>query len=124
MISAIQTGSSIAVLCTMITFPVVTQSKWKAAYADGSANVIEWYSAQHNAIGQRCCDEADGHSFYQEYAFDKNGGVESDFRGSHYHLPRWMVLHGPNPTGHAVWWYMDRFDGVRTDYCFAPGSGG
>jgi hypothetical protein len=108
----------------LIAFPGATQAKWKAAYADAPANVVKWYSAQRNAIGQRCCDEADGHPFYKKYTFDKNGGVEFDFGGSHYHLPAWMVLHGPNPTGHAVWWYMNRFDGVHTDYCFAPGAGG
>lgn len=117
-------NAPIAALCMIIAFPLAAQAKWKAAYSDASDEVAAWYSAQHNGIGQRCCDEADGHPFYGAYAVGKNGDVEFHFGGTHYHLPAYKVLHGPNPTGHAVWWYVDRFDGVHTDYCFALGSGG
>jgi hypothetical protein len=32
-----------------------------------------------------------------------------------------MVLKGPNPTGHAVWWYLE-VGSQHRDYCFAPGT--
>lgn len=117
-------SSVVAALCTALASPVGAQAKWKSAYADAPANIIQWYSAQYNAKGQWCCDKADGHAFYDGYKLDDNGDVEFDFAGTHYHLPAYMVLQGANPTGHAVWWYMVQADGQHQDYCFALGAGG
>lgn len=78
-----------------------------------------WYESQHNAIGGYCCNEADGKDFYGDYRLTHDGGVEFDDNGQHYKLPAYMVLTGPNPTGHAVWWHV-----AETSFCFAVGSGG
>jgi hypothetical protein len=78
-----------------------------------------WYESQHNAHGGYCCNEADGKDFYGDYTLTDDGGVEFDDGGQHYKLPPYMVLRGPNPTGHAVWWHLG-----ETSYCFAIGSAG
>jgi hypothetical protein len=77
----------------------------------------EWYHEQHNSAGQWCCDEADGHPYDGDYTLNPDGSVtigketiEAD-----------KVLKQPNPTGHAVWWYIDNNYG-RTTYCFIPGA--
>lgn len=80
----------------------------------------EWYKEQYNAHGQWCCDKSDGHDYYGTVTFNADGSVTLD--GGHT-LPAYMVLKGPNPTGHAVWWYVSNEFGHR-DYCFAPGSMG
>jgi hypothetical protein len=70
---------------------------------------------------------ADGHEFYGDYKITADGGVEFDANGEHHSLPAYMVLDGPNPTGHAVWWYIDwptNNGTIHSDYCFAPGAGG
>lgn len=82
-----------------------------------------WFAAQYNKNGQWCCDVSDGHPFYEDYSFAENGDVEFIADGVHYRLPAYMVLTGPNPTGHAVWWFVVS-GGERTSFCFAPGSAG
>lgn len=101
-------------------------SMFAHAHWDGPTDpkISAWFSAQHNSQGQWCCDNSDGHAFYEAYKFDPNGDVEFDSDGKHYHLPAYMVLNSPNPTGSAVWWFMDVGDGSRVSYCFAPGSAG
>ena len=86
--------------------------------------ISAWFASQHNANGGWCCDSADGHPFYGSYTFDANGDVEFNADGKHYHLPAYMVLTGPNPTGSAVWWFAENYNGERISYCFAPGSAG
>lgn len=93
-------------------------------FAGTDPSIAAWYENQHNAQGQYCCNKADGHDFYDSYKIDTNGDVEFDFAGQHYHLPAYMVLTTPNPTGHSVWWYVVTVGGEHSDYCFAPGAGG
>jgi hypothetical protein len=50
-------------------------------------------------------------------------GNTLDVDGVHRHLASYMVLDGPNPTGHAVWWFAEGTN-YHTDYCFAPGGQG
>lgn len=83
----------------------------------------EWYSVQHNKVGNFCCDKADAHDFYGSYQLDSDGSVEFAANGTHYHLSSDLVLSGPNPTGHAVWWYAEG-KGWHNDYCFALGPEG
>lgn len=99
-------------------------AKWKAQYVDADPRIIKWYSDQHNANGGWCCDQADGHDFYDSYTLNPDGSVDFDTEGKHFHLDKELVLTGPNPTGHAVWWYVDRTDGSRASFCFAAGAGG
>jgi hypothetical protein len=81
----------------------------------------EWFRTQHNEKGEWCCDSADGHEYDGYYQFNADGSVSLDVDGKKRTLPAYMVLKGPNPTGHAVYWYLDTFGG-RMDYCFAPGT--
>lgn len=76
----------------------------------------EWHVTRHNANGQWCCDKSDGHAYYGNYAINKDGSVTIDGRT----LPNYMILNGPNPTGHSVWWYTESYAG-HIDYCFSPG---
>lgn len=107
-------------LLLLALMPTPTLARWTGPT---DPTLSAWYSAQHNAKGQYCCDRADGHDFYGAYAIDTNGDVEFDANGIHHHLPAYMVLNAPNPTGHAVWWYADA-DSGHVDYCFAPGAAG
>lgn len=100
------------------------EARWKEQYANAPDAIKQWYAAQRNKNGGWCCDSADGHAFYGKYAVNKDGSVEFDANGMHHKLPDYMVLSGPNPTGHAVWWYTDQPDGVHRDYCFALGAEG
>ena len=90
-----------------------------------------WYAAQYNGNGQWCCDVSDGHEYDGDYVMNPDGSVTIDPLGANRRLPAYMVLKGPNPTGHAVWWYVESpslFEHIapvaHTDYCFAPGAGG
>jgi len=55
------------------------------------------------------------------YAINKDGSVSIEGEQGPRTLPGYMVLKGPNPTGHAVWWFTDA-GGDHRDYCFAPGT--
>ena len=100
------------------------QARWKEQYANAPDAIKQWYATQHNKQGAWCCNNADGHDFYGDYSLDQDGSVEFDAGGTHHKLPAFMVLDGPNPTGHAVWWYVDGAAGGHTDYCFALGTEG
>lgn len=90
-------------------------------YADSP--YAKWFKEQHNKKGSWCCDQADGHEFYGEYQINKDGSVTLNPGSKEERtLPAYMVLETSNPTGHAVWWYLDAQNGEHIDYCFAPGS--
>ena len=94
---------------------------WKPEYGNQPAEVQAWFKNQHNAQGQWCCDESDGHPFFGGYVINSDGSVSIQTDGGTRTLPAFMVLKGPNPTGHAVWWFTDA-GGEHHDYCFAPGT--
>lgn len=104
-----------ALIVCAVAIPV--QARDDGRYANSQYK--SWYESQHNAQGGFCCDRADGQDFYGDYQPTSDGGVEFDDSGKHYKLPAYMVLKGPNPTGHAVWWHIN-----DTSYCFAFGSQG
>lgn len=81
----------------------------------------QWYKSQHNSRGEWCCNESDAHPYYGDYKIHDDGSVTVDLNGDAHVLPAYMILKGPNPTGHAVWWYIETTSGRRT-YCFAPGT--
>lgn len=110
----------IAMAVTLITC-VPALARWKPEYGSQPPEVQAWYKDQHNAQGQWCCDEADGHPFYGPYVINKDGSVSIETDKGPHKLPAYMVLKGPNPTGHAVWWYTEA-GGEHRDYCFAPGT--
>ncbi|WP_407146219.1 hypothetical protein [Bradyrhizobium sp. ORS 86] len=76
-----------------------------------------WYESQHNSVGQWCCNEADGHAYFGDYTVKEDGSVVADGHT----IEAYKVLSGPNPTGHAVWWFTENAYG-RMTYCFIPGS--
>lgn len=93
----------------------VVLAKWKPQFANSPLEVQQWYRNQRNAHGGFCCDQADGHAYYRSYELNKDGSVTL---ADGTRIPKWQVLTGPNPTGHAVWWRNTRY----VTYCFAPGS--
>jgi hypothetical protein len=88
---------------------------------DNSPN-HQWYESQHNSIGGWCCNEADGHEYDGNYTFDADGNVHLSLEGNEVTIEAFKVLHGPNPTGHAVVWYLLGYNGMPNTFCFIPGS--
>lgn len=106
----------IAAFVAIITLATRAQARWKPEYANADPAIQAWFSAQHNAAGQWCCDKSDGHPYYGSYTLNADGSVTIGVGKDQHKLPAYMVLKGPNPTGHAVWWRLG-----QTDFCFAPG---
>ncbi len=87
-----------------------------------SPEVSQWFSAQHNSRGGWCCNDADGHRYYGEYTLNADGSVTIHReQGGDIKIEAWKVLSGPNPTGSAVWWYLNGPTGEPSTFCFAPG---
>lgn len=108
-----------AVLAIMLGWPRPAHAHWTGTVADPA--IASWYKDQHNSAGQWCCDESDGHPYFGEWSANEDGSVTVELNGKKHVLPKHMILTGPNPTGHAVWWFTD-VEGVHMDYCFAPGT--
>jgi hypothetical protein len=89
-------------------------------YADSP--YAEWFKSQHNEKGEWCCDKSDGHYYDGAYTLNPNGSVTIGSGKDAETLPSYMVLKHPNPTGRAVWWYLDTTISGHVDYCFAPGT--
>ncbi len=92
----------------------VWAAKWKPQYASAPPAVQEWYRSQRNSRGGFCCDQADGDAYYGNYRLNADGSVTL---GDGTNIPKWQVLSGNNPTGHAVWWHYKNV----ISYCFSPG---
>lgn len=87
-----------------------------------------WFSRQHNALGQWCCDSADGHLYDGAYTINPDGSVTLPAVDGTITLEAGKVLpfnpRDPNPTGSAVIWYWGDFlsaDRAWAAYCFALG---
>jgi hypothetical protein len=96
-------------------------AKWQPQYANQPPEVQAWYKQQHNARGEWCCDESDGHPYYGDYTINNDGSITLQVNGEAHTIPADLVLQGSNPTGHAVWWYLE-IGSTHRDYCFAPGT--
>ena len=59
----------------------------------------------------------------EDCAINPDGSVLLKSGAIPYRIDAYKVLDGPNPTGHAVWWYLDYGDWGITTFCFAPGAG-
>lgn len=82
----------------------------------------DWYESQHNGKGLWCCNEADGHQYDGSYTLHEDGTVTlGELLGAPREVEAFKVLKGPNPTGHAVVWFLQDADGTPRIYCFAPG---
>lgn len=111
----------VAFVSLFILAMCIASATWKPEYAQNSPEVQKWFSTQHNAKGEWCCNESDGHRFYGTYNFQPDGSIIAIDNGMEYVIKAEYVLRGHNPTGAAVWWFLDLPDGRRT-YCFSPGS--
>jgi len=98
-----------------------SSAKWREQYGNSPPAIQAWYRAQKNEKGELCCDHSDGHPYFGNYRLTEDGGVELQLEGGPYKIPPYMVLLGPNPTGHAVWWYIENEWG-HMDICFAAGA--
>lgn len=79
-----------------------------------------WYESQKDSNGNSCCGEADAHDYWGGVQLLLDGSVLLD---GNVKIGADKVLKGPNPTGHAVWWYNEG-DGWHNDYCFSLPSMG
>ena len=66
--SRLRTAAAIALVCGS---PAL--ARWSPQYAAQSPQVRNWFEHQHNARGQSCCLDADGHPFYGDYTINPNG---------------------------------------------------
>src|SRR6202041_1631673 len=62
--------------------------------------------------------------YFGDYAINLDGSVLLKSGAIPYRIEAYKVPDGPNPTGHAVWWYLDYGGWGITTFCFAPGTGG
>lgn len=113
-------ASAVCVACMLFILAPALARDADGRYA--GSPYAEWFKSQHNSEGQWCCDKSDGHEYDGYYQFDKDGGVTVELNGKAHKLPKHMILTGPNPTGHAVWWFLDTEAYGHIDYCFAPGT--
>jgi len=95
----------------------LAQARWKPEYA--GSPYADWFEKQENALGQSCCNQADGHFYEGEYSLNPNGTI---ILAGKEIVPRSKVLTNPNPTGRPIWWYTGDPKGFHTTYCFAPGA--
>ena len=109
-------------LCFAVTALLVSvvvqqaQARWKPAYAVSPYR--EWYKHQRDRRGWPCCARSDAHPAYDAYT--KQGKWHVVIHGKDYQISPRQLLHGPNPTGHAIVWYDGVGDYVDI-FCFAPG---
>lgn len=113
--------TALGVLVVILVCSVMAQARWKPEYASADPAIQKWFNDQKNATGDRCCDESDGHRYDGQYTMNPDGSVTLHLKEGARVLPKAKVLLGPNPTGHAVWWYIAG-PGWHTDFCFAPGT--
>lgn len=94
---------------------------WKSKFANTDPAIQKWYKEQTDTNGNSCCADADAHSYYGPYILNKDGSVTINTKNGRDVIPASKVLIGPNPTGHAVWWY-DQGPWGHYDFCFAIGT--
>jgi hypothetical protein len=62
-------------------------------------------------------------AYFGDYAINPGCSVLLKSRAIPYGMRPIYLLDGPNPTGHAVWGYLDYGDWGITTFCFAPRAG-
>jgi hypothetical protein len=84
----------------------------------------KWFELQHNMNGGLCCSEYDGHILEDdEWRITKDGKYQVLVMNVWYDIEPWQYRNpvgGPNPTGHAIAWWLINDSGVHI-YCFTPG---
>ncbi len=79
----------------------------------------QWFEAQHNALGQSCCNQADAEPYFGDYTLNPDGSATLQIEGGPQNIEAGKVLKGTNPTGHAIWWHTAGYT-----WCFIPGEMG
>lgn len=97
---------------------------------DLNSPLHHWFHDQHSIKGLWCCDVSDGHILSDEDwrmklipAGESDSGYEVRINNEWVPVPQSAMRDpngGPNPTGHAIAWYLVNEYGA-TIYCFAPG---
>lgn len=77
----------------------------------------DWYGQQHDANGKWCCDNSDAHPYEGDYQLNDDGSVTLE---NGIKIEAYKVIKKPNPTGSAVWWYVQPTS--DSTFCFALGS--
>lgn len=112
-------ASAVCVACMLLILAPAFGRDPDGRYA--GSPYAEWFKSQTNEQGQWCCDKSDGHYYDGDYKLNEDGSVTIGTGKDASTLPSYMVLKHPNPTGRAVWWYLDGYGG-RMSFCFAPGT--
>jgi hypothetical protein len=87
-------------------------------------SIREWYE-RANATRPEVLVAWSGRArLFGDYAINLDGSVVLKSGVIPYRIEPYKVLACPNPTGHAIWWYLDYGDWGITTFCFAPGAGG
>lgn len=93
--------------------PTLSQAKYVGTT---DKETHEWFEKQYNGKGQWCCNDADGHPYYDGYTLNPDGSIIlSDGRK----VEPFQVLKGSNPTGKAILWTLPSTNEIR---CFIPGT--
>lgn len=110
----------LAVALLMLTALVAFARDPGGRYAQANPELHKWFEEQTNGAGGSCCSDADGHLYDGDYTINADGSVTLEIEGEKVTMEAYKVLNGPNPTGHAVVWYLKGGYGLAT-YCFAAG---
>jgi hypothetical protein len=83
-----------------------------------------WFDHQHSVGGDWCCHVADGHILSESDWRASGDHYEVRINGIWHSIPNSAVRDpngGPNPTGHAVAWWVGSGDELAI-VCFAQGT--
>jgi hypothetical protein len=111
--------------------PILVGLLIASAYADpppGPTPYHDWFAKQWSIGKSFCCNEADGHVLDDSDWRMVGGHYEVRINGNWIQVPATAMVDsargGPNPTGHAVIWYVTGSEGGIRLYCFAQGFEG
>jgi hypothetical protein len=94
---------------------------------DLTSPVSRWFAKQRSVNGLVCCDVSDGHILSDDDWESRGGVYRVRINDQWLNVPdyalRDSVTGGPNPTGHAVVWFVgSESNGGAYITCFAPGT--
>ena len=84
-----------------------------------------WFDRQHNVKGGWCCRLSDGHILADDEWRATGNGYQVKIDGDWFDITPNALrdpVGGPNPTGHAIVWYLKHSGFGVSIYCFAPGT--
>lgn len=109
----------IGLIVALLLSPVLARDP-DGRYANSQFH--QWFESQTNSRGGSCCADADGHEYDGDYTMNEDGSVTLGLPNGPYRVEAYKVLKDSrNPTGHAIWWFVEGYNGNKTTFCFAPG---